>query len=302
MRSARKSRPRVSAESSAPTRAAPALAAAGVRPAKSRGQNFLVQSAIADRIVEAAALAPGDHVLEIGPGLGMLSERIAAHRVASLTMIEIDPRLAERLAARFAGDRRARIVVGDFLESDLAGVFARGPVKVMGNLPFNSAAAILRRLCGWSRAIELAVLMFQREVGERIRAAAGTSAYGALSAYTAIYWEIAGHFRVAAGSFHPRPKVDAEVLSFAPRDPLPFNSPAGEQALLATIRAAFRAPRKTLRNALATALALDGPALDAALARAAIDPAARAATLALDDLIRLAHALPQPLTLNHRDA
>jgi len=279
-----------------------ALAIAGVQPHKSKGQNFLVQPRVADRIVAAAAIAPGDAVLEIGPGLGMLTERIAALPVGRIVLVELDERLAARLAARYADDRRVAIVNRDFLAIEAHEIGFAAPYRVVANLPFNAAAAILERLCAMHPRISRMVLMFQREVGERIRAAAGTSAYGALSAYTAIYWEIAGHFRVAAGSFHPRPKVDAEVLSFAPRDPLPFNSPAGEQALLATIRAAFRAPRKTLRNALATALALDGPALDAALARAAIDPAARAATLALDDLIRLAHALPQPLTLNHRDA
>ena len=296
MRSARKSRPRVSAESSAPTRAAPALAAAGVRPAKSRGQNFLVQSAIADRIVEAAALAPGDHVLEIGPGLGMLSERIAAHRVASLTMIEIDPRLAERLAARFAGDRRARIVVGDFLESDLAGVFARGPVKVMGNLPFNSAAAILRRLCGWSRAIELAVLMFQREVGERIRAHPGSSEYSALSVFSQLYFEVVSHSRVGAGNFHPRPKVDAEVLVIRPYRAARFSA-AEEAGVLRTVRAAFSAPRKTLRNSLGQALGISSARIEAALSRAAIDPGLRAGALPSDDLLKLARALGADLAI-----
>ncbi|MBF6559342.1 MAG: ribosomal RNA small subunit methyltransferase A [Candidatus Binataceae bacterium] len=279
-----------------------ALAIAGVQPHKSKGQNFLVQPRVADRIVAAAAIAPGDAVLEIGPGLGMLTERIAALPVSRIVLVELDERLAARLAARYADDRRVTIVNRDFLAIDAHELGGTAPYRVVANLPFNAAAAILERLCAMHPRISRMVLMFQREVGERIRAATGTSAYGALSAYTAIYWKIAGHFRVAAGSFHPRPKVDAEVLSFAPRDPLPFHSLAGEQALLTTIRAAFCAPRKTLRNALATALALDGPALEAALARAAIDPAARAATLALGDLIRLAHALPQPLTLNHRDA
>jgi 16S rRNA (adenine1518-N6/adenine1519-N6)-dimethyltransferase len=279
-----------------------ALAIAGVQPHKSKGQNFLVQPRVADRIVAAAAIAPGDAVLEIGPGLGMLTERIAALAVSRIVLVELDGRLAARLAARYADDRRVTIVNRDFLAIDPRDLACAAPYRVVANLPFNAAAAILERLCAIHANTSRMVLMFQREVGERIRAAAGTSAYGALSAYTALYWEIVGHFRVAAGSFHPRPKVDAEVLTFAPRDPVAFNSPAEEQLLLATIRAAFCAPRKTLRNALATALAIDGPALEAALARAAIDPAARASTIALNDLIRLARALPQPLAANHRDA
>ncbi|MGH7778862.1 MAG: 16S rRNA (adenine(1518)-N(6)/adenine(1519)-N(6))-dimethyltransferase RsmA [Candidatus Binataceae bacterium] len=290
MRSVPKSPRPLSIEPSAPARAKPALAAVGVRPSKSRGQNFLVQAAIANRIVDAAALAPGDHVLEIGPGLGILSERIAAHQIALLTMVEIDPRLVERLQERFAGDRRARIVLGDFLEADLAGVFDHGPLKVVGNLPFNAAAAILRRLCGDSRTIDLMVLMFQREVGERIRARPGESAYSALSVFAQLYFEIEAHFRVGAGNFHPRPKVDAEVLVMRPYR-TPRFSAADEALVLRTVRAAFSAPRKTLRNALGHTLGIGAAKIEAAVRRAAIDPGVRAETLSVTDLLRLAHEL-----------
>lgn len=289
MRSAPKPH-RASPEPSASTRAAPALAAVGVRPSKSRGQNFLVQAAIANRIVDTAALAPGDDVLEIGPGLGILSERIAARPVARITMVEIDPRLAAALQERFAGDRRAKVVVGDFLEADLGGIFDRGPIKVIGNLPFNAAAAILRRLCGDSRAIDVMVLMFQREVAERIRARPGETSYSALSVFTQLYFEIESHFRVGAGNFHPRPKVDAEVLVMRPYRTPRF--PADDEAtVLRTVRAAFSAPRKTLRNALGQSLGFSAPRIDAMLRRAAIDPGVRAETLSADDLLRLAREL-----------
>ena len=296
MRSAPKSPRAASAGPSAPTRAAPALAAIGVRPSKSRGQNFLVQAAIANRIVDSAALKPDDHVLEIGPGLGILSERIAAHRIARLTMVELDPRLAARLEERFAGDRRTRIILGDFLEADLAGVFDRGPIKVVGNLPFNAAAAILRRLCGNSRAIDLMVLMFQREVAERIRAHPGQSAYGALSVFTQLYFEIESHFRVGAGNFHPRPKVDAEVLAMRPY-PTPRFAAAAEAGVLRTVRAAFSAPRKTLRNALGGSLGIGAATIEAAVRRAEIDPGVRAETLSADDLLRLARELEADLKI-----
>jgi 16S rRNA (adenine1518-N6/adenine1519-N6)-dimethyltransferase len=296
MRSAPKSPRRSSPESPAASRAVPALAAVGVRPSKSRGQNFLVQAAIANRIVDTAALAPGDHVLEIGPGLGILSERIAARRIARLTMIEIDPRLASRLQERFVGDRRAQVILGDFLEVDLAELFDRGPIKVIGNLPFNAAAAILRRLCGDSRTIDLMVLMFQREVAERIRARPGESAYSALSVFTQLYFEIESHFRVGAGNFHPRPKVDAEVLVMRPYRTPRFT--AGDEAtVLRTVRAAFSAPRKTLRNALGQALGLDAARIEAALRRAAIDPGVRAETLSADDLLSLARELGADLKI-----
>lgn len=274
----------------ATSRPAGALALAGVRPHKSKGQNFLVQARVADRIVEAAAIANGDDIIEIGPGLGILSERIAARPLRGLTLIELDRRLASQLAERFAADARVVVINRDFLALDPRELPHGAPLRVVANLPFNVAAAILERLCAIQARIAQMVLMFQREVAERIRSRPGDGNYGALSAYTAMYWEIEGHFRVAAGSFHPKPKVDAEVLTFAPRRPLPF-APGEEGAVLATVRAAFSAPRKTLRNAVGRALALESAALEEAFARAAIEPGARAATLAVDDFVRLARAL-----------
>ena len=293
-------------------RPAGALALAGVRPHKSKGQNFLVQPRVADRIVEAAEIASGDDVVEIGPGLGILSERIGERPVRRLTLIELDERLAAQLTERFAGDSRIAIINADFLTiapQDFLEATATGvpnalelphhaPLRVVSNLPFNVASAILERLCAMHARIARMVLMFQREVAERIRARPGAGNYGALSVYTAMYWEIVDHFRVAAGSFHPKPKVDAEVLTFAPRRPMPF-APKEESTVLATVRAAFSAPRKTLRNAVGKALAIESAVLEAAFVRAAIDPAARAATLAVGDLVRLARALH--LNAHHGD-
>jgi 16S rRNA (adenine1518-N6/adenine1519-N6)-dimethyltransferase len=315
-------------------RPADALALAGVRPHKSKGQNFLVQPRVADRIVDAAEIASGDDVIEIGPGLGILSERIAERPVHRLILIELDQRLAQRLTDRFAGDRRVAVINQDFLaiaprdflavaSSDFLTLAPRSsldvatpkfaltdvremphhaPLRVVANLPFNAAAAILERLCAMHARIARMVLMFQREVAERIRSRPGSRNYGGLSVYTAMYWGIESHFRVAGGSFHPKPKVDAEVLTFAPRRPMPFE-PQEEGPVLRTVRAAFSAPRKTLRNAIGKALALESAALEAAFKRAAIDPAARAATLAVSDFVRLARVLQlSPQNGNDRDA
>jgi 16S rRNA (adenine1518-N6/adenine1519-N6)-dimethyltransferase len=299
-------------------RPAGALALAGVRPHKSKGQNFLVQPRVADRIVEVAEIASGDDVVEIGPGLGILSERIAERPVRRLILIELDGRLALQLTERFAGDSRIAVINRDFLAiasrdfltvapkefeaPDARETLHEAPLRVVANLPFNVAAAILERLCGMHARIARMVLMFQREVAERIRSRPGAGNYGALSVFTAMYWEIEGHFRVAAGSFHPKPKVDAEVLTFAPRRPMPF-AREEEGAVLATVRAAFSAPRKTLRNAVGKALAIESTALEAAFKRAAIDPAARAATLAVGDFVLLARALHlNPENGNDRDA
>jgi 16S rRNA (adenine1518-N6/adenine1519-N6)-dimethyltransferase len=270
-----------------PSRPAPALARAGVRPAKSRGQNFLTSAGIADRIVVAARLGDSDSVIEIGSGLGILTEKIAARPLHSITLVELDARLACGLQERFVD---VRVINADFLETDFAALVEDSRVKVIGNLPFNVAAAILRKLCDNSRMISRMVLMFQREVAARIRAVPGDDAYGALSVFTALYWKIDLHFTVAAGSFHPRPKVDAEVLAFAPLATPAFEA-EDERDVLETVRASFSAPRKTIRNALSHALEIGSMQATLALERAAIDPGVRAERLGVPDFVRLAHAL-----------
>jgi 16S rRNA (adenine1518-N6/adenine1519-N6)-dimethyltransferase len=269
------------------SRPAPALARAGVRPAKSRGQNFLTSGGVADRIVKAAELCETDSIIEIGPGLGILTEIIATRPRRSLTLVELDTRLATRLQERFAD---VRVINADFLAIDFAALAGDSRVKVIGNLPFNVAAAILRRLSDNSRMISRMVLMFQREVAARIRATPTDDAYGALSVFTALYWKIDLHFTVAAGSFHPRPKVDAEVLAFAPNPERSF-ADDDERDVLETVRASFSAPRKTIRNALSHALGIDATQTVRALERAAIDPGTRAEKLGVPDFLRLAQAL-----------
>ncbi|HYL57847.1 MAG TPA: 16S rRNA (adenine(1518)-N(6)/adenine(1519)-N(6))-dimethyltransferase RsmA [Candidatus Acidoferrales bacterium] len=282
---------RSSRNTGASSRPAPALAIAGVRPSKSRGQNFLTSGAIAARIVAAAEIGAGDAVLEIGPGLGILTEKIVAHPFRRLTVVELDSRLAAGLHGRLAAGRAdIRIVNADFLSLDFSEVAIEPPLKVIGNLPFNVAAAILRRLCDNASAISQMVLMFQREVALRIRARPGDDAYGALSVFTALYWDVAAHFIVAAGSFHPRPKVDAEVLTFKPRA-TPAFAPHEERAVLEVVRASFSAPRKTIRNSLSHGLEITASEAVAALERAAIDPGARAETLDVADFVRLARTL-----------
>ena len=267
-----------------------ALARAGVRPRKSRGQNFLVQERIAERIVALAGLAAGDVVIEIGPGLGVLSVIALRSPLTRLILVELDERLAAGLQTRFGHDPRVTVLNQDVLKVDLARlVEAPGPVKVLGNLPFNIAAAILERLCARSRSIARMVLMFQREVADRIRARPGGREYGALTVFAALYWEASEYFRVAAGSFHPRPKVDAAVLVLEAR--AARLSGVAEAAVRETIRAAFSAPRKTIRNSLAGGLALPSVATEKALVRAGIDPLTRPATLSVEDFVRLSRVL-----------
>jgi len=263
------------------------LAAAGVRPSKARGQNFLVQAAIANRIVASAQLTPEDEAIEIGPGLGILTDRILDQSLRRLSLIELDSRLAAQLKDRMRSVLNLEIVQADVLELDLATVIERPPVKILGNLPFNVAAAVLRKLADYRQLISRMVLMFQREVADRIRAQPGEAGYAALSAYTALDWEIERHFRVDAGSFYPRPKVDAEVLVFVPRALARYET-AERQSVLDLIRAGFSSPRKIVRNNFSAALKLPAAQVEAVLDAAAIDPHARAETLSTDDFVRLA--------------
>ena len=266
-----------------------AAAALGVAPSKGRGQNFLVQASVASKIVAGARLEADDEVVEIGPGLGILTEHILKYPVGRLRLIEIEDALAENLRKRLSSDTRASVIVSDFLELDFASAIERPPVKVLGNLPFNSAAAILRRLDAERALISRMVLMFQREVAERIRAQPGDEAYGALSVFTALYWRIASHFRVEAGNFQPRPKVDAEVLIFEPR--AAWFDAALEPSILRAIKAAFSTRRKTLRNALTFALGGDRQDAELMLEQSAIPMTRRAEELAVEDFVRLGQAL-----------
>ena len=271
------------------SRAKTILESAGLRPTKSRGQNFLTQGAIADRIVAAANLAASDDVVEIGPGLAILSERIFRAGGRRLILVELDRELAQRLRETFAGDARVTVVEADFLKIDLRSL-AVGPLKIIGNLPFNAAGAIFRMLCDHHDQISTIVAMFQREVGERIRAKPGDPDYSALSVYAALYFDIDLHFRVSAGSFHPKPKVDAEVIRFRPRGN-PLFEPSEEARVLATVRASFSAPRKMIRNSLAGGLQLRSEDAATALERAGIKSSARAESLSPEDFVRLARAL-----------
>ena len=266
------------------------LAAAGVRPSKARGQNFLVQGAVADRIVAMAELGRDDDVVEIGPGLGILSDRILSHPIRRLHLIELDSRLAAHLRTRLTDVPNVEIVEADVLKLDLAPIIERPPVKIIGNLPFNVAAAVLRKLSDYRHFISRMVLMFQREVADRIRAKPGDQSYGALSVYTALDWAIDRHFRVDAGSFHPRPKVDAEVLLFVPRSQ-PWCEAHELEQVLAVIRAGFSSPRKIIRNTISAGLKLGAAEVEAELDAAAIDPHARAETLSVADFVRLARAI-----------
>lgn len=253
----------------------------GVRPRKALGQNFLVEPGIVERIVAAAGVR-GRRVLEIGPGMGALSDRLAAE-ADELVLLEIDPRMAARLRARFAASPHVRVETGDALRVDLGALFeGPGRAVVVANLPYSVASPMLLRLLEARRRFERLVLMLQREVAERVVAGPGGKDYGLPSIWVALYGHAEILFRVPPGAFVPRPKVESAVAAIA-LAPSPRVALADEARFRALVRAAFAQRRKTLRAALA------GLATRGDLEAAGIDPRRRGETLSVEEFARLAN-------------
>jgi 16S rRNA (adenine1518-N6/adenine1519-N6)-dimethyltransferase len=231
-----------------------------------------------------------DTVLEVGAGLGTLTEALAA-RAGAVAAVEVDRRLAVVLAARLGALPNVRIVEGDALRVDLPPLFAGPPVrKVVANLPYNIAAPLLLRLLDPALSIARHVVTVQREVAERIVARAGTPSYGRLS--LAVQYRAAARIaaRIPPGAFLPAPDVESAVLTLVPhaRPPVQVDD---EGALFRVVAAGFGHRRKTLANALARGLDLAPSAVEAACRAAGVDPRARAETLDLKAFAALTRAL-----------
>ncbi|HKX17889.1 MAG TPA: 16S rRNA (adenine(1518)-N(6)/adenine(1519)-N(6))-dimethyltransferase RsmA [bacterium] len=264
----------------------------GIRPSKRWGQHFLVSARALDAIVGAAELTRDDAVLEVGPGLGTLTEELAA-RAGAVTAIEVDGRLAEVVRIRLGGLPNVRIVQGDALHADLAALFARsGLRKAVANLPYNVAAPLLLRLLDPPLAVLRLVVTVQREVAERVVARAGTPAYGRLS--VAVQYRAAARIvsRIPPGAFLPAPDVESAVLVLVPH-PQPPVATGDEVFLFRVVAAGFGHRRKTLANAIAQGLGLTPSAVDAACRSAGVDPRVRAETLDLKAFAALARALTE---------
>lgn len=250
------------------------------------GQHFLRRGDVARRIVDAAGLGPGDAVVEIGPGRGILTREILAAG-AVVTAVEYDERLHADIAERFQGEPRLSLVRSDFLGLDLS-VLPR-PCRVVANLPYSVAVPILQRILRWS-GWDRAVLMFQKEVAERILAGPGSRKYGILSVAVALHARAEPVCGVPKDCFAPRPKVDSAVVRLLREDrPPPFG--LTEEALMRVVKAAFGQRRKAAVNALSRVLGLPRSLCEGALAAAGAKPLARAETLSLDAFAAVAARL-----------
>jgi len=255
------------------------------------GQHFLRDDGVAERIIGLVRPTPRDLVIEIGPGQGALTGRLAA-TCGVLIALEVDKDLSAGLRERFAGAPNVRIVDADARSYDYAGLPGLKPdpggrVLVVGNLPYSVGKPILMALVEAGPVIDELALMLQKEVAERVAAAPGGRTYGSLSVLTQIACDVTVAFRVPPSAFRPPPQVDSAVLHLRmrPVPPVPIADPARFRAV---VRAAFSQRRKSLANSLAAGLGLSADrAREAALA-AGIDPSRRAETLSLAEFARLA--------------
>jgi 16S rRNA (adenine1518-N6/adenine1519-N6)-dimethyltransferase len=254
---------------------------AGHRARKRFSQNFLHAAHYLERIVAAIAPQAGQHIVEIGPGLGALTDRLVAG-AGHLQCVEIDRDLAARLRARFAPEQLA-VIEGDALELDwlaLAGQ-ARGALRIVGNLPYHISSPLLFALLPAAALVQDQHFLLQREVVERMTASPGGKEYGRLSVTLQLRYRMSKLFDVPPGAFTPAPQVVSSVVRMQPRpaDELPGVDFA---AIERVTTAAFGQRRKTLRNALASVLD------EAAIRAAGVEPGVRAETLSTAAFVALA--------------
>lgn len=250
---------------------------------KSLGQHFLNDPRILGRIADALELTGAEHVIEIGPGRGALTE-VLLPRVGRLDVIEYDRALAEILRRRYVGDARVTVVERDVLEVNL-GELAGGPYVVVGNVPYYITTPILFHCLTRPRP-ERSVYLVQREVAERIVARPGSHEYGALSANVQAVASAELLFRVPAGAFRPPPKVESAVVRIAPRSD-PAVRAEEEAAFRALVQGAFGFRRKQMRRVVRALWSVDAPVAEELLASAGVDPMVRPETLPPEAFARL---------------
>lgn len=262
---------------------------------KGFGQNFIINPGVCPRIAEASGIGPGWGALEIGPGIGVLTEQLA-ERADKVVSVEVDTRLQPLLAETMAGHPNFKLVLGDVLKVDLAALlkaeFPGMPVAVCANLPYYITSPILMRLLEERLPIRSITVMVQKEAAQRLCAAPGTRQAGAISYAVAYYAAPELLFTVQPGSFYPAPKVTSAVIRLTLHDTPPVQPANGdERGLFRLIRAAFSQRRKTAANAVAAGLGLPKSRVTAALQAAGLDARLRPEQLTLADYCALQAAL-----------
>lgn len=269
----------------------------GIAVKKSLGQNFLSDPNILTKIVDAAEVTEADDVIEVGPGIGALTEQLA-RRAKRVLAFELDQQLLPVLADTLAPYPNVTIVNADILKVDLAAAIAEHlpdstSVKVVANLPYYITTPILMGLMNASVDFATIVVMMQKEVAERLSAVPGTKAYGALTLAVDYRMQANLAFTVSRTAFIPQPNVDSAIVKLTPRAPL-AELPFDEAALFRLIKGCFAHRRKSLWNNLQSLFG-KAPATKAAMAETlaalGLEPSIRAERLSLAGFIALANGL-----------
>ncbi|MFH0955783.1 MAG: 16S rRNA (adenine(1518)-N(6)/adenine(1519)-N(6))-dimethyltransferase RsmA [Candidatus Falkowbacteria bacterium] len=255
-----------------------------IKPARSKGQNFLIKEKIYDDITAAADLKPYDMVLEVGPGLGFLTAKLAV-KVKKVIAVELDDKLAEVLKTGLAakGVGNVEVVNSDVLKTPLTPLLKGGNYKIVANLPYNITSIFLRKfLSEVENKPELMVLMLQKEVAERICAQAGKMSLLAVSVQFYAQPEIVQI--VPAENFWPEPEVDSAIIKLEVRSE---KFEVNEKDFFRLVKFGFSAKRKMLKNNLAAGFRLETKAAEAKIKQAGLNPKIRAQELAIKDWFNL---------------
>ena len=258
-----------------------------IKMSKKLGQNFLIKRSIVDEIVHAAELTPGEPVLEVGPGIGTLTQGLAQSG-ADVTAIELDRRLLEVLDTTLASYDNVRIIHGDVLKLDVPSIMNHKSFKVVANLPYYITTPIIMSLLESKLPIERLVVMVQKEVALRMVAKPGTKDYGALSVAVQYYTEPDIVLDVPPKSFLPAPAVTSSVIRCVLRDKPPVDV-IDEKLFFRVVKAGFAQRRKTFANTMKTT-GLSKDRIEELLVKADIDGQRRGETFTLQEFADVANA------------
>ena len=250
-----------------------------MKPKKQLGQNFLINSSVLPKIIEAAEIKSGDTVVEIGPGTGILTEELLKAG-AKVYAIEKDFDLIAGLTQKFGNNKNLKIIHQDALWFDETTLPS---YKVVANLPFNVAAPLIRKFLESTNQPELMVLMVQKEVAEKIVAKPGDSERGILTLSVEFYGNASIIATVSKNSFRPQPKVDAAIIKIVPA----IKGDIEPKLFFRIVKAGFAAKRQQIHNSLAATLRMPKDEVNNILKSSNIDPIKRAEDLSLEDWINL---------------
>lgn len=274
----------------------------GFKLSKSLGQNFLTDKNIIDKIIEKSMIGKRDLVIEIGPGIGVLTAA-AAEEAGKVVAIEIDRSLIPILRETLSEYDNIEIINRDVLKTDFKTILEQNReiggqkidgVKILGNLPYYITTPIIMKILEDRVPADSITIMMQKEVADRIKASPGTKAYGALSVAVQYYCTVAHVVNAPKEIFVPQPKVDSTVIRLDIRKEKPVHL-ISEEVFFSVVKAGFGQRRKTLLNALTGVCGLTKNETAEIMTVAGIDPVRRAETLALDEFAALANAISSKL-------